>query len=286
MPSISNLLVTAIRSARGILPSGRTRELPNHLGAYLAKIGWLKPVWHEFQPGLWMQLNIRDLIQETILLDGVWDPLLTVFIRNTLKSNDVFVDVGANAGYFTLLAANCVGSSGKVLSIEPNPLIARQLRSNITRSQLENVFIEEAACSDSSDPLVLNLHDDSNSGRASVSRGNANGADRVQVESITLDQLVSKYNLRQVTLVKIDVEGAEFMVLRGMGETISRFRPLIVLELEAELLQGFSTTIDDVIQFLQGFDYSVSGLGGHANFLCSPGGAKDISRPILSPGRT
>ena len=270
MPSLSTSIVSAIKLARRVLPAGRARELPNHFGAYLAKVSWLKPVWHEFQPGLWMELNIRDLIQETILLEGVWDPILSDFIRSTLRPGDVFVDVGANAGYFALLAAQCVGASGRVLAIEPNPSVATQLLKNIQRSRLRNVITEEVACSDTLEPLVLYLHDDSNSGRASVSRGNANGVEEVEVQSTTFDRLVNKHNLQRIRLVKIDVEGAESLVLKGMVNTMQELQPLIVLELESELLRAFSSSVEAVVKFLEGFNYSVTSLGGHANFICVP----------------
>jgi FkbM family methyltransferase len=270
MPSFSDLSISLIRALYRGWPLKRGRDIPNHLGAYATKIGLLKPVWYEFQPALWMQLDIRDMIQETILLEGVWDPILTEFIRANLKPGHVFVDIGANAGYFTLLAAQHVGSEGRVLAFEPNPQLATQLRQNVERSRLSNVAIEETACSDATEAATLYLYDVSNSGRASLSNANAGTGGAIQVPCAPLDLIVEKYKLPQLNLIKIDVEGAELKVLRGMTEIIRQMRPRILIELEPHLLQGFSATVEDVMQLLTGCGYTVSPFGGHANYLCVP----------------
>src|SRR5215813_187731 len=219
---ISEMMVRAIRLARRTWPFRLGREFPNHLGARLARWRLLKPVWHEFQPGLWMCLRIQDMTQETILLEDIWDPLLTDLVRKTLGPQAIFIDVGANAGYFTLIAAACVGDSGRVLSIEPNPSIADQLRVNVERSRLSNIIIEQTACTDSVETSIETLYipDESSLGKASLSKSNAGSEESVKVRSATLDQLILDHALEKVTLVKIDVEGAELMVLRGMTEKI------------------------------------------------------------------
>jgi FkbM family methyltransferase len=217
-----------------------------------------------------MQLRIQDMTQETILLEGQWDPLLTEFTKQTLTEGSVFVDVGANAGYFTLIAAQCVGHSGKVLSIEPNPAVAQQLKVNVARSSVSNVILEEVACSDSPSTMTLYIPDESKLGQASLSKTNAGSMESVEVRSAPVDQLILDHALEKVSFVKIDVEGAELMVLRGMTETLRRFKPIIVLELEPDLLADLGTTKDEVIAFLSRFSYSTVSLGGHANYVCRP----------------
>jgi len=217
-----------------------------------------------------MRLRIQDMTQETILLEDVWDPLLTDFVRKTLGPNGIFIDVGANAGYFTLIAAQCVGDSGNVLAIEPNPSVADQLRGNVERSNLSHVIIEQTACSDSPSTMTLYIPDESKLGQASLSKSNAGGVESLLVRSVTLDQLIRDHALDKVTFVKIDVEGAELMVLRGMTETLGRLRPIIVLELVPDLLANLGTTKDEVIAFLSSFSYSIVSMGGHENYICRP----------------
>jgi len=217
-----------------------------------------------------MLLRIEDMTQETILLEDGWDPLLTQFTRKTLGPGAVFIDVGANVGYFSLIAAQCVGDSGRVVAIEPNPSVADQLKGNVERSKLSNVIIEQTACSDSSSTLTLYIPDESKLGQASLSKSNAGGVKSVQVRSVTLDQLIRDHALETVTFVKIDVEGAELIVLRGMTDTLRRLRPIIVLELVPDLLVNLGTTKDEVIAFLTSFSYSIVSMGGHENYICRP----------------
>jgi FkbM family methyltransferase len=123
-----------------------------------------------------MRLNIRDLIQQTILLGGVWDPALANVLQNNLSPSDVFIDVGARVGYFTLLASRRVRPGGAVLSIEPNPFALDQLRQNVECNDLQNVLVEHAASGESREMVRLYLRTESNSSMASLYTGNAAGS--------------------------------------------------------------------------------------------------------------
>jgi len=270
MISFSKMALSAIRLSSRVWPFRFGKGLPVRVGAFATKLGLLSSEWYEFQPGLWMQLDARDLIQQTILLEGVWDPLLTRFVERELGPGDVFIDVGAHVGYFTLLASRRVGAGGTVLSIEPNPAALVQLEQNIERSHLQNVRVEHTACGASRDAVRLYLHTDSNSSMASLSTANATGGGAVEVACTTLDHLCHQRGLARVDLVKIDVEGAELSVLRGMGTLMRERRPVIVLELEPRLLEGVGTPVHAILAFLEDLGYSLAPLGGHSNYVCRP----------------
>lgn len=270
MPSFSKVGLSAIRFTRRAWPFPFGRDFPVRVGAFATRIGLLRSDWFEFQPGLWMKLNARDLIQQTILLEGRWDPSLTNFIEKTVSSGDVVVDVGAHVGYFTLLAAGRVGPTGTVLSIEPNSFAVKELRQNVERSHLHNVLVEHTACGNSHTNVQLFLHTESNSSMASLSSANASSAVAVEVPCTTLDELCRQRGLSRIALVKIDVEGAELLVLHGMTRIMRKMRPAIVLELEPHLLAGFATSVTAIVRLLEDFDYSIWPLGGHANYVCWP----------------
>jgi FkbM family methyltransferase len=217
-----------------------------------------------------MQLNMRDLVQQTILLEGAWDPALSKFIETNLSPSDVFIDVGAHVGYFTLLAARRVGPTGTVLSIEPNPFALEQLELNVERSNLQNVLVEHTACGESRAVVKLYLHADSNSSMASLYSGKASAAGAVEVPCTTLDQLCQERRLHRVKLVKIDVEGAELFVLRGMKGVMREMRPAIVIELHPHLLEDVGTPMQDVLALLKDLDYVLEPMGGHSNYVCRP----------------
>ncbi len=272
MSSLSRVALSAIRFARRVWPFKCGRELATYAGAFATKLGLLHSEWYEFRPGLWMQLNVRDLVQQTIFLEGVWDPALTGFIDKTLRPGDVFVDVGAHVGYFTLLASSRVGPAGRVLSIEPNPFALEQLERNVERSQLQNVLVKHTACGELDRVVQLYLHTESNSSMASLYTGSAAGTVAVEVRCTTLDQLCVEHSLERVKLVKIDVEGAELSVLHGMKRLMREARPSIVVELHPQLLEEVGTPMPMVLALLKECDYSLEPLGGHANYICRPRG--------------
>jgi FkbM family methyltransferase len=270
--SLSRLVLASIRLATRVWPLPFGQGLPAHVGAFATRIGVLSSEWYEFRPGLWMQLNVRDLVQQTILLEGIWDPSLTSLIERILKPGDVFIDVGAHVGYFTLLAASRVGPAGRVLSIEPNPIALDQLSQNVERSRLENVLTAHTACGESHDPVRLYLHTESNSSMASLSPENATSGTAVDVSCTPLDDLCLERGLARASLVKIDVEGAELSVLRGMTRLLRTMRPVVVFEMEPRLLESFGTTSDSIVSLLAEHDYDIAPLGGHSNYVCRPHG--------------
>jgi len=267
---LSRMALSSIRLASRAWPFPFGKDFTSYVGAFATKVGLLGSEWYEFQPGLWMRLNMRDLVQQTILLEGVWDPSLTKFIQSNLSSGDVFVDVGAHVGYFTLLASRRVGPSGTVLAIEPNPFALDQLRQNVERNDLRNVLVVPTACGASRGAVKLYLHSESNSSMASMYPGEATASSAVEVPCTKLDELCQQRGVQRMKLVKVDVEGAELFVLRGMTRIMREMRPGIVLELHPQLLEDVGTPLDAVMALLREFDYVLEPLGGHSNYVCRP----------------
>jgi FkbM family methyltransferase len=278
---LSSFEVGTIRLWNRFWPFSVGKRLPNRLLARATNMGLLRPIWFEFRPGLWMQLDIRELVQETLLLEGFWEPKTTRYVCDSLGPGQVFLDIGANAGYFSLLASHCVGESGKVLAVEPNPAVAKQLRQNTQRNGLINVAIAEAACSDSIEVRNLYVSNAYNTGLSSLSRDNLAWTKSVKVTCTTVDVLVEEYGLDRVDLVKIDVEGAELQVLRGMTTVLKRLRPRIIIELIPSLLEGFSTTIAAINECLAASYYRILSLEEHSNYLCVPAECS-IDEPLVS----
>lgn len=266
----SSIELGTIRLWNRFWPFSLGKELPNRLLARATDMGLVRPIWFEFQPGLWMKADIRELLQETLLLESVWEPKTTRYLCDSLGPGQVFLDIGANAGYFSLLASRCVRESGKILAVEPNPAMAEQLRRNVERSGLSNIVIAETACSDSVGLCDLYVGNAYNTGTSSLSRTNLAWTKSIRVPCTTADLLIQTYELRRLDLVKIDVEGAELSVLCGMAAALKCLRPKIIIELVPSLLEGFSTTVTAVTEYLSAFHYCVRSLQEHSNYLCVP----------------
>jgi FkbM family methyltransferase len=152
-------------------------------------------------------------------------------MKRLLGEGDTFIDVGANFGTFSLLAATLVGNAGQVIAIEPQRELARMIRGSIEASGLQNVDVIEGACgaSDGSRPLFIPRGD---SGRAGFfERFSARHHHSVEEVPIrTLDSIVKGAGITGRIVVKIDVEGSEMDVLEGARELIGEHHPPLLLE--------------------------------------------------------
>lgn len=169
--------------------------------------------------------NARDLIEMFVYLFGVWEPNLTAFIERRLGAGDTFVDVGANSGWFTLLAASRVGRDGHVVSVEASPLIAKRLQENVRRNGFDNVRVVVSAAGREPGEVEVVLGPAEQTSITKVRRpaGSASGNARVPCD--TLPSLLTDEEVLGARIVKIDVEGAEFDVVAGLGPALDRFAP-------------------------------------------------------------
>src|SRR5262249_27771794 len=98
--------------------------------------------------GTRIQGNAKDIIQQYIYYFGVWEPHITSWIRSSLRPGDSFIDVGANIGYYSLLASRLVGQYGSVVAIEASPKTFLELQTNLTLNKIYNVRAVNLAASD------------------------------------------------------------------------------------------------------------------------------------------
>ncbi len=155
---------------------------------------------------------------------GVYEPATTRLLLDIIQPGDVFVDVGANIGYYSALALSRVGETGKVVAIEPHPDAYVRLQRNMELNRAGNRFRAiPAALSDRAGSMKLRLFGDNDviaSLESSTGRQPPDPYTRsIGVDAFTFDSL---FPTGCINFVKMDVEGAEATVLRGMGDTLSR----------------------------------------------------------------
>jgi FkbM family methyltransferase len=146
------------------------------------------------------------------------------FIRSHLGRGAVFVDVGANVGYYTLVASKLVGSHGRVYAIEPVPSTAVILKANVKMNDCRNVLVYDVAAWSSEEEVTLEIPE-SAYGYASVVRGSDEGK-KITVKATTLDEILQ--GATSVDLVKIDVEGAEHEVLIGAKKSMDKIKYIVI----------------------------------------------------------
>jgi FkbM family methyltransferase len=188
----------------------------------------------DFHPGgsraLRFVCDLRDGIAREVCFVGRYGPQETRLLRALLRPDMTVIDVGANWGYFTLLAASLVGPRGRVVALEPEPRLFQLLDENVRLNDLSHVTAFRAAATDRSNvTLPLRIFDETsgNWGVSSISSGVGETRD---VDGRSLDELTMELGLEAIDLVKIDVEGHELAVLAGMaaGLAANRYRRLII----------------------------------------------------------
>lgn len=170
----------------------------------------------------------------------------------TKKQSSVFVDIGANVGKYTIQMAIQIGNRGKVIAIEADPENYEALVENIRLNKLKNVYAFNVACWDKEEDVKLFIGSINKKAESSIK---SEVSDRtVTVRGSTLDNILSGLGIKEVNIVKMDVEGAEKEVLLGMKETVSASKNIEIL-FEAwnenyliecrKILQSYGLVVDD-----------------------------------------
>jgi FkbM family methyltransferase len=191
--------------------------------------------------GLWLHLNPRT---GRTYFEGGGEPEVQEALKQHLRPGMIFYDVGANIGFFSLLAASLVGKEGRVVAFEADPDNAQRLREHVARNAFERIVVEEKAVWSKSDPVFFARTDPATSPDRGLGRVvSSEAGDTIQVSGVSLDE----YARTQAgpDFLKCDVEGAEVDVFRGAERLLKEKRPGIICEMHSDenhriLLEEFS----------------------------------------------
>ena len=183
-----------------------------------------------------MLLNPNDaIVSRVIRRDGIWEPLETKVFTRELRKGDIVVDVGANIGYYTLLAARLVGSTGHVYAFEPEPEAFALLERNVALNGYDNVTLVPKALGRESGTLQLFVAKRNRGDHRVYDPSGKRGA--IDVPVVTLDEALAQWAPAHVDFLKVDTQGAECMILDGARQTIAEHPELqIVMELTPHFL--------------------------------------------------
>ncbi len=172
-------------------------------------------------------LNQKDPVVSGAITFGVYEKAETAFFCAACQPGMTFLDIGANLGYYTALASGRIGAQGKLIALEPDPENFRYLQQNAAANHAPNaVCIQKAAAAESG---TLRLHVNAENRGDNRLYANDLCDSSFEVEVATVDAMLEDCGVARVDLVKIDVQGFEGHVLRGMKETLRRSENLILL---------------------------------------------------------
>jgi FkbM family methyltransferase len=248
--------------------------------------------------GARMLLRLPDSIQTPLFLTGRWEPVLTDLIVNALSPGDVFIDVGANAGYYTLLAATAVRDAGRVYAFEASPGLYQLLSENVAANHFSNVQLSCVAVGDAPGACTIFAPRSSNAGHGTivpaVAEREGHRAEAV-VRCDVLSALMPLHDLLRARVVKIDIEGAERMAVEGIVAHLPQFSVETewLIELSPEFCPGGQADVERIFSvfiaagyraFLVKNDYSIEFLYGEqsdSSLVCLHAAPSDRLNDVL-----
>jgi FkbM family methyltransferase len=187
---------------------------------------WVRTTW-----GGKLLVETTDLLLAPwLMLDGLWEPLVTHVVWENLAPGGVFVDVGANIGYYTILAGKAVGGAGQVYAFEAHPRIYDLLSTTVGVNWMRSfITTEHLAVYEDTRKLDFFMHERfaGNSSLAQADEASA-AVSKVQVDTVSLDEYFAG-NPARIDLIKVDVEGGELYVFRGMRKLLEATPDVVVV---------------------------------------------------------
>lgn len=201
------------------------------------RLGHEHILWHE-EDGLRFALDPDDGALTPFVLDNNFEPHVTAVLRDRCRLGFQAIDVGANVGYHTLRLASLVGPTGSVLAVEANPDNCLLLQAAVEENKLTNVTLLPVGLAQDRGWSYFTTHVGTNGGLLNESSRSVVRDAGTIVPLLRLDEVVGID--QNVDLVKVDVEGAEGLVIAGGVETIARCRPVVVSEFSCDMLRRIS----------------------------------------------
>lgn len=233
------------------------QKLPFKRGAAARALGFLSSPGIEARVNHFsMKLDLRESIQRLMFLD-MYEPEQTAWFKQCLRPGDTFVDVGASFGYYTTLAANLVGPSGRVFAFEPSPLASKVIEETIVGAAVQNVTLTKAAVGRRTGSAVLFLPTTRYLHSPSILQSDPEFVP-LEIPIVALDQFEPLEDVPLTRLVKIDVEGFEPDVLDGMENLIRAGRvENIICEFNSGWLHRNSTTPKQLLERFIDLGYQI-----------------------------
>lgn len=204
-------------------------------------------------------LNQRDVAVSSAIAFGMFENTEIELFRKTLRPGMTVIDIGANIGLYTIIAARLVGPTGRIFAYEPEDENFEILKKNIAINNLSNVTPIKIALADMIGETQLYL-DDNNKGHHSFAQ-NIQSKKIIRIQTDTLDNSLQSHKISKADIIKMDIEGAEGLALRGMEKTIAQNPKLIMFtEFYPEIINRVGGTPSSFITDLITAGFSLSSI--------------------------
>ncbi len=213
-------------------------------------------------------VDVASCLGYPLLKTGVYESGMVQVIKTYLKPGNIFVDLGANEGYFTVIGSQLVEQAGKVIAIEPQSRLQPIIRKNLSLNNCENVTILQVLVSDSSTMANLYISTDMNTGSTSLVKTSRFSLPKEELQALTLADVFQQQGITTCDLLKVDIEGYEYEAILGSKELFTSHRvKAIALELHPYHLAKRGLSEKDIVDFLGSCGYRLSSLGSNTVFI-------------------
>lgn len=231
--------------------------------------------------GIWWRLYPECIVQRSVYLYGNWESYDTCQVLKLLKPEWIIFDIGAYFGYYAMLACRHAGTGGKVFAFEPYPQSYKLLSENKRLNAFNNLTTIKLAVTNRNAVETFRVPPIYNQGSGGLA-GTDHGT--LSLETTTLDDFVHNHHLTRLDFIKMDIEGSEVFALAGGQETIQRFRPILMIELDPAKLNMLGQTSEGLIHAIHDLGYRIyrttkfglqrfqkaDGINGFINLFCFP----------------
>jgi FkbM family methyltransferase len=197
-------------------------------------------------------VDLSTGMQETVYFIGEYEQPITAIASEMITEGDVCLDVGANFGWYTTLMSLRSGKTGAVHAFEPMPKTYRELERNREAARHpDRIYINNFALGDREDVVQINMFDDLPSGHASLSAKGESRVSAFDCRLTTFDSYLVDHDISHVNFVKVDIEGAEMMFLRGAERLFEQeVPPVLLMEMALAQTRNFEYIPNDLIEFI------------------------------------
>jgi FkbM family methyltransferase len=188
-------------------------------------------------------------------LRGGFEPECTFLLTKLIREGDIAFDIGANFGWYSCHLAQIVGEAGRVHIFEPTNAID-ELKSNLTLNRLESrCVLNQVALGEKEGTETLFIPEKLGTAFASLREHSYSRTRSICVPVQRLDDYVTANKIRDIAFMKADVEGAEYLVLKGAENVLKQYSPVIMLELQKVHTEYFGYSPEELISYLEGLGY-------------------------------
>lgn len=203
--------------------------------------------------GFQMKIDPKEHIDKFIYFWGVWEPNETWLMQQLLSPGDVYVDVGAHVGYHSLLGSALVGASGEVHAFEPVPPSLELLNEHLQMNGVKNVRVYPNAVADKAGKVRIGKPGGTGSQNNTL-RVDPDSQDYWEVDAVTLDDVLPPD--KPIKYLKVDVEGAEWLVMNGFKKHLEKQNPpYILLEFNDEWLKSLGGSSERLYDLMISYGY-------------------------------